>query len=246
MDRMVYLAMTGAKHSLEAQHHNNHNLANVDTPGFRADLDALLSAPVSGPGHDSRVYSEELTVGSDFTQGGIVQTGRDLDVAINGDGWLAVQGPDGNEAYTRRGDLQIADGGLLTTGDGNLVMGEAGPVAVPPADEIEIGDDGTISIIPAGQNPNQWVELDRIKLVDPGNENLQKGEDGLFRLADGEEAEADAGVRLVSGAFEGSNVNMVDALVKMIDHARQFETYVKMMSAAEENDQTSSQLLRNS
>ncbi|ABI56251.1 flagellar basal body rod protein FlgF [Alkalilimnicola ehrlichii MLHE-1] len=246
MDRLVYLAMTGAKHTLEAQQHNNHNLANVDTPGFRADLDALMSAPVRGPGHDARAYSEALTVGSDFRQGGIVQTGRALDVAIDGDGWLAVQAPDGGEAYTRRGDLQIADGGLLTTGDGHLVMGEAGPVAIPPADEIEIGADGTLSIIPAGQNPDQWVELDRLKLVDPALQDLRKDNDGLFRLVDGGEAEADAGVRLVSGAYEGSNVNMVDALVKMIDHARQFETYVKMMTAAEENDQTSAQLLRNS
>ncbi|PWG62310.1 flagellar basal-body rod protein FlgF [Sediminicurvatus halobius] len=244
MDRMVYLAMTGAKHAFEAQRVNNHNLANVNTPGFRADLESLQSRPMSGPGHPARVYSEAVGMGADLSQGPLVSTGRELDVAIKGEGWIAVQAADGTEGYTRRGDLQISTGGLLETGDGRLVLGEAGPVAVPPAEKIEIGEDGTVSIVPLGQDETAIAALDRIKLVNPPPEQLQKGEDGLFRLAEGGVAAADAGVRVVSGAREGSNVNAVDALVNMIDHSRSYETYVKLMQSARENDETAQRLLR--
>lgn len=244
MDRMVYLAMTGAKHAFEAQRVNNHNLANVNTPGFRADLEALQSRPVSGPGHPARVYSEAAGIGADLSPGSLVTTGRELDVAIQGEGWLAVQAADGTEGYTRRGDLQISTGGLLETGDGRLVLGEAGPVAVPPAEKIEIGEDGTVSIVPLGQDETAIAALDRIKLVNPPAAQLRKGEDGLFRLAGGGAAAADAGVRVVSGARESSNVNAVDALVQMIDNARTYETQVKMMQSARENDETAQRLLR--
>lgn len=244
MDRMVYLAMTGAKHAFEAQRVNNHNLANVNTPGFRADLQSLQSRPMSGPGHPARVYSEAVGMGADLSQGPLVSTGRELDIAIKGEGWIAVQAADGTEAYTRRGDLQISTGGLLETGDGRLVLGEAGPVAVPPAEKVEIGDDGTVSIVPLGQDETAIAALDRIKLVNPPPEQLRKGEDGLFRLAEGGAAAADAGVRVVSGAREGSNVNAVDALVNMIDHSRSYETYVKLMQSARENDETAQRLLR--
>ena len=245
MDRFLYLAMTGAKQALQAQHHNNHNLANANTTGFRADLDALLSAPVYGPGHPSRVYSQETGVGADFAQGTLISTGRDLDVAIEGDGWIAVQAPDGAEAYTRRGDLRVNNAGLLETATGLLVMGNAGPVAIPPAQKLQIGVDGTVSIVPLGQDANAMAVMDRIKLVKPAHEQMHKGPDGLFRTAAGFEP-ADGQVRLASGMLESSNVNTVDALVKMIDNSRQFETYVKLMSTAKENDESSSRLLRQS
>ncbi|RFA28560.1 flagellar basal-body rod protein FlgF [Alkalilimnicola ehrlichii] len=246
MDRFLYLAMTGAKHNLQAQQHTSHNLANANTPGFRADLDAYLSAPVYGPGLPSRVYSQETGIGADMSGGTMMNTGRDLDIAVQGDGWIAVQAPDGAEAYTRRGDLRINNAGLLETGSGELVMGNNGPVAIPPADKVEIGNDGTISIVPLGQDANVLAVLDRIKLVDPEPNQLEKGADGLFRLVGGDEAVADAGVTIASGVLEGSNVNTVDALVQMIDNARQFETYVKLMSTAKENDEVSTRLLRQS
>jgi flagellar basal-body rod protein FlgF len=245
MDRFLYLAMTGAKHTLQAQQHNNHNLANANTPGFRADLDAFMSAPVHGPGLPSRVYALETQVGADMRQGTMMTTGRDLDVAVQGEGWIAVLGADGTEAYTRRGDLRINNAGLLETGAGQLVLGNNGPVAVPPAQKLEIGVDGTVSIVPLGQAANTLAVVDRIKLVQPDNAELSKGNDGLFRLGEGAEAPADAAVRLTSGVLEGSNVNSVDALVQMINNARQFETYVKLMAAAKENDETSQRLLRN-
>ena len=244
MDRFLYIAMTGAKHALKAQQVNNHNLANANTPGFRADLDGLLSQSVTGPGYASRVYSVETALGSSMTPGHLTSTGRSLDVAVNGEGWFAVQARDGTEAYTRRGDLQIANGGLLQTGDGHLVLGNAGPVAIPPAKQITVGQDGTITIIPVGQSDNAPVVLDRLRLVNPPSTALRKGDDGLFRLNGGEPAEADAGVSVASGALEASNVNTVDALVNMIDNARHFETYVKLMETAKSNDEAGQRLLR--
>lgn len=244
MDRFVYLAMTGAKHSLQAQQHTSHNLANVNTPGFRQDLDQLISQPVQGPGFASRVYSSETSIGHDFRAGTPMDTGRDLDVMVSGKGMIAVQGADGNEAYSRRGDLRVSSMGLLENGAGQPVMGENGPVAIPPADKIEIGADGTISIVPTGQPPEAMAVLDRIKLVEPDTALLAKGPDGLFRQTTGEDLPPDAGVALTSGTLEGSNVNSVEALVQLIDNARQFETYVKMLSTAEENDASSSRLLR--
>lgn len=244
MDRYLYIAMTGAKHALQAQQVNNHNLANANTPGFRADLSALLSRPVTGPGYPSRVYSVATTLGSSLASGRIITTGRDLDVAITGKGWLAVQARDGTEAYTRRGDLQIGSGGLLQTGAGELVLGNGGPVAIPPARQVTIGQDGTITIIPIGAPDNAAVVLDRLRLVNPPPAALHKGDDGLFHLKNGGTAAADAGVRMVSGALESSNVNTVDALVNMIDNARNFEIYVKLMESAKSNDEAGQRLLR--
>ncbi|MDN3517985.1 flagellar basal-body rod protein FlgF [Aquisalimonas lutea] len=244
MDNFSYLSMTGAKHALQAQQHTSHNLANANTPGFRADLDQLVTQPVQGPGFDSRAYSAESSIGASFEPGPMRTTGRDMDVAVQGDGFIAVQGADGNEAYTRRGDLRVSSMGLLETGAGDPVMGENGPVAVPPADEVEIGEDGTISIVPPGGQGGEMAVIDRIKLVDAAPQNLEKGNDGLFRLADGGVAPADGAVRVRSGMLEGSNVNSVEAMVELIDNQRQFETNIKMLTKAEENDSASSQLLR--
>lgn len=244
MDNFAYLSMTGAKHALQAQQHTSHNLSNANTPGFRADMDQLITHPVSGPGFDSRAFSAESSVGWDFNPGTMQTTGNDMDVALQGEGFFAVQGDDGNEAYTRRGDMRVSNMGLLENGAGQQVMGENGPVAVPPADKVEIGDDGTISIIPDGAEAEELVIIDRIKMVNPPEQELEKGDDGLFRLAGGEIAPADAQVRLNSGTLEGSNVSSVDAMVEMIDNQRQFEMHVKMLTNAEENDATSSSLLR--
>ena len=234
--------MTGAKHSLEAQHHNNQNLANTSTPGFRADLDSFYQAPMHGPGFPTRAYAEELRAGTDFTPGSIETTDRDLDVAIQDQGWFVVQAPDGDEAYTRRGDFRTTPEGLLTTGDGHMVMGENGPISIPPNTKVDIADDGTITATPQDA-PEAPIELDRLRLVDPDPGQLIKGEDGLIRHAEGEPAADDADVRVRSGALEGSNVNMAESLVDMIDHARQFETHIKMLTSAEENEQASAQLL---
>ncbi|MBT6277866.1 MAG: flagellar basal body rod protein FlgF [Chromatiales bacterium] len=246
MDRMLYLAMNGAKQNLLAQTANSHNLANVNTVGFRQDLLAFQSAEVVGPGHLSRTYALARGPGTDLSAGPVVTTGRDLDVAVNGDGWLAVQAPDGTEAYTRAGDLRINSGGLLTTGAGHQVIGNGGPIAVPPFESMTIASDGSMSIRPVGEDATSIVPVDRLKLVNPGPAALFKGADGLMRLAGGGVAPADAEVRVAPGARESSNVNAVDALVTMIDLARNYELNVKLMRVAEENDAADAQILRSS
>lgn len=244
MDEMVYLAMTGAKQTEYAQSINSNNLANVSTTGFRADLHAFSSLPINGPGVESRINAVVDTYGTDLSQGSVSNTGRALDVAVQGSGYIAVQAPDGSEAYTRAGDLRIGSGGLLETGAGHLVIGNAGPVAIPPNTSLLIGTDGTVSIQPLGQGPETLATLDRIKLVDPNPSQLSKGNDGLLRLPDGETAGADASVRVASGALEQSNVNIAKTLVNMIELSRQYEMQVNVMRTAKEDADAAAQIMR--
>lgn len=244
MDKMLYIAMSGAKEIMHAQTVNTHNLANANTTGFRADLEAFSSLSVHGPGYASRSYAADESISVDFTPGALITTGRELDVAVRGEGWIAVQAPDGGEAYTRAGDLRIDGNGLLITGNGLPVLGNAGPIAVPPYEKLELGVDGTLTIQPLGQAPNALAVVDRIKLVNPQLTDLDKGADGLIRTRQGEPAPADAGVQLVSGALESSNVNSVEAMVNMIRLARQFEFQIKVMQTAEANDESTAHLMR--
>ena len=244
MDRMLYVMMSGTKETLLAQAVNANNLANISTIGFLADLAQARSMPVQGEGLPTRVFALTERPATDLTPGTVTTTNRDLDVAINGSGWIAVQTPQGDEAYTRAGDLRLSETGLLVTGAGHPVLGNGGPVTIPPAENLEIGRDGTISLLPAGQPANTRVSLDRIKLVDPQAERMEKGADGLMRITGNEPVPADGGVTLISGALESSNVNAVDALVSMISLARRFEMQVKMMRVAEENDARDAQVLK--
>lgn len=244
MDRFLYLSMSGAKETLRAQTVNNHNLANASTTGFRADLEAFQTRAVAGAGHPSRAYATNATTGWDQTQGALTSTGRDLDIGINGPGWIAVQGKDGREAFTRAGDLRIEPTGVLMNGAGQQVLGEGGPLSVPPHSSVMIGADGTISIVPLGQGPETMALVGRIKLVNPPAASLVRGEDGLFRTSDGADAPPDASVRVASGVLETSNVNIADAMVNMIEIARHFDLQVKAMRTAEENAAAAAQLLR--
>jgi flagellar basal-body rod protein FlgF len=244
MDRFLYISMTGAKESLRAQGVNNHNLANASTTGFRADLSAFQSRAVAGSGHASRAYATNTTVGWDASQGALMSTGRDLDVGVNGPGWIAVQGADGREAYTRAGDLRIDPTGVLMNGAGRTVLGEGGPISVPPHTSLMIAADGTISIVPVGQGPETTSQVGRIKMVNPPAESLARGEDGLFRTTDGSDAAPDANVRLSAGVLESSNVNIADAMVNMIELSRHFDLQVKAMRTAEENAAAAAQLLK--
>ncbi len=244
MDRMLYVAMSGAKETLLAQGVNNNNLANVSTTGFRADLQQFRSMPVFGNGHPTRVYAMSENPATDYSGGSVVRTDRDLDVAINGDGWIAVQAKDGTEAYTRAGDLRTDVNGMLTTGTGLPVMGDGGPIAIPPAEKVIIAADGTISIRPNGANPDELAVVERIKLVNPDLQDMEKGVDGLIRTTNGEPAEADATVRLTQGAVEGSNVNTAEALTDMIELSRRYEFQVKMMKTADENAEKSAAIMR--
>jgi flagellar basal-body rod protein FlgF len=235
MDRMVYVAMTGAKQVMRQQGLIAHNIANLNTDGFRADLAHSRPAPVYGTGHATRVNTITAGDGFNHASGTLVSTGRTLDVAVKGQGWIAVQAPDGGEAYTRAGALSINSLGLLETADGHMVMGSNGPLSVPVHVELVMGNDGTISIVPQGQGPATLASVDRVKLVNPDPALLEKGVDGLIRARDGSTADADASVQVVSGFLETSNVNMAANLVAMIENARKFEMQVKMMQTADEN-----------
>lgn len=244
MDRFLYVAMSGARETLKAQAANNHNLANASTTGFRADLAAFQARAVEGSGYQSRVYATASSPGWDATSGALRETGRDLDVAVRGDGWIAVQDAQGREAYTRAGDLHIGVDGLVTNGAGRVVQGDSGPLVIPPHASLLIGGDGSVSIVPLGQGPETTARVGRIKLVNPPPDTLVRGRDGLFRTDDGTEAPADAGVQIASGTLETSNVNAADAMVNMIELSRRFDLQVKTIRAAEENGAASAQLLR--
>jgi flagellar basal-body rod protein FlgF len=243
VDRLIYVAMSGAKQTMLQQATVANNLANLTTTGFRAQQVAMRAAPVVGEGLPTRAFAVDSTPGADFRQGAIQHTGRDLDVAIEGRGWIAVQAADGSEAYTRAGSLEVSANGVLQTRGGLNVAGEGGPIAVPPDVRVSVGRDGTVSTVPEGNRPNQVAALGRIKLVNPEESQLVRGADGLFRLRDGGAAPADPQVRVVGAALEGSNVNAVDAMVGMIALARQFDLQIKMLQHAENNDRQAGQLL---
>jgi flagellar basal-body rod protein FlgF len=243
MDRLIYTAMTGAKHLLEQQAVVAHNLANANTTGFRAELNAFRAVPIIGAGMGTRAFVVGSTAGADLTPGVIQQTGRSLDVAVQGGGFIAVQTTDGSEAYTRNGNLQIGQNGLLQTRDGNTVLGDGGPISVPPDSAVTIAPDGTVSTVPTSGAPNAVATLGRIKLVNPDANEIMRSGDGLFRMKSGAEADADAGVHLVSSALEGSNVNVVEAMVGLIENARQFDMQMKMLENAESNAREASQIL---
>jgi len=244
MDRALYVAMTGASETLRQQAINNNNLANVSTTGFRAQLLASAAQEVQGPGLPTRVNSAPGMNGWDARGGSIQQTGRELDVAFAEDTWLAVQGRDGREAYTKAGDLQIDAYGQLRTASGLAVLGDGGPIALPQAQGLTIGGDGTVSIQPLGSGSETLAAVARLRVVRATPEQLERGEDGLMRTRDGTELEAASGHVLTSGALEGSNVNLPEAMVNMISLARQFELQTKLMKAAEENAAASSSLAR--
>ncbi|NNC63422.1 MAG: flagellar basal-body rod protein FlgF [Gammaproteobacteria bacterium] len=246
MDRLVYTAMTGAKQAMLAQSLVSNNLANANTYGFRADLARFSESPVQGPGMPTRVDSIASGMGFDHSTGTLVETGRPLDVAVDGTGWIAVQAEDGTEAYTRSGALNIDALGLLRTRSGELVLGDNGPIAIPPFTQFMIGGDGRISVVPQGQGPETMAQAGRIKLVNPDLANVLKRPDGLVGLGDGEIAPADASVKVFSGVLETSNVNLGRAMIEMIELSRRFEIEVRMMRVADENASAAAELLRNS
>jgi flagellar basal-body rod protein FlgF len=243
MDRLLYTAASGAKHILEQQATTAHNLANVSTTGFRAQIDSFRAVPVLGDGLPTRAFVLNSTVGADFSSGPIQLTGRDLDVAVKGRGWLALQMPDGTEAYTRNGALQMNANGVLQSAGGLTLQGDGGPITVPPEVTVAIGGDGTISTIATGTKPGTPTVLGRLKLVNPPEADLVRGDDGLFRMKNGSAAPADPAVAVAGGALEGSNVSPVDMMVNMIALARSFETQMNLIKNAENNDTKATQIL---
>ncbi len=243
MDRLIYTAMTGAKHVFMQQAGTANNLANASTIGFKAQEHRFRAVPVLGEGMPTRAFVVDASVSDVMDQGPLMFTGRNLDVAVSGKGWLSVQLPDGSEAYTRAGSLDVAVTGLLQTKAGNPVMGDGGPINIPPDNTIEISPDGTISVVPTFGTPNNANAIGRLKLVNPPEADMVRGADGLFRLRSGQPAPADQSVQVSSGALEGSNVNVSDAMVNLISLSRQFEMQIKMLQTADTNAQRADQLL---
>jgi len=246
MDKALYIAMTGAKNNMMAQVNHSNNLANVNTTGFKADFTQARSMPVMyGEGLPTRAFALVESPATDFSTGALIETGRDLDIAVQGEGFIAVQAPDGQEAYTRAGSLYVDSVGMLRTGSNLPVLGNGGPIAIPAAEKIELALDGTISILPLGEDAEAVAQIDRIRLVNPPLDSIKKSADGLIRSFNTEdEVPADGSVRIVSGFVEGSNVNAVNELTSILSLSRQYEMQIKIMQTVEQNSETSARLLQ--
>ncbi|WP_186091178.1 flagellar basal body rod protein FlgF [Burkholderia gladioli] len=247
MDRLIYTAMTGAGQALEQQSVIANNLANASATGFRAQLATYRAVPMnfgeaSNP-TTTRTFVLDSTPGADYTPGPITRTGNPLDVAVQGPGWLSVLAPDGSEAYTRAGNLHVDENGQLVNASNLPVVGGGGPIAIPPNAKVTIGSDGTVSVLAAGDPPSAVALIDQLKLVNPDPSTITRGDDGLFRTTDGNPADADPNVAVAAESLEGSNVNPVAAMVSMLDNARAFQLHTKLISTADQNEQTANQIL---
>jgi flagellar basal-body rod protein FlgF len=244
---MIYIGLSGAKQALEQQASIAHNMANVSTTGFRAQINQFQAVPVVGDEMATRALVIATTPAADMRSGASTPTGRALDVAVRGEGWLTVALPDGTEAYTRAGNLQVGADGQLQTMNARPLVGEAGPLVVPPGSSVTLTHDGMVVALAEGDPPTNAAEVGRLKLVNPPTADLVRGEDGLFRMRVGmPAAPADPEVRLRTGVLEGSNVNPVEAMVAMIANARRFEMQMKTLQTAEANDQQANKLLSSS
>ncbi len=248
MDKALYIGMSGAKQNMLAQRAHANNLANVSTTGFKRDFAQARSMPVFGEHFPTRAYAMTERPGTDLSAGALMETGRKLDVAVEGEGWLAIQNSQGEEVFTRTGSLQVDVNGLLRLPGGEPVLGNGGPVALPPFENVQIGADGTISIVPVGGAPDELVEVDRLKLVNPPRESLEKGPDGFMRrkpdqaVGGGEPADGD--LRVATGFLESSNVNAVEEMISNLQLARQYEMQVKVMNTANDNSEATARLLQ--
>jgi flagellar basal-body rod protein FlgF len=247
MDRLIYTAMTGASQTLNRQAAVAHNLANVSSTGYRAEEHRLRAVQVQSnaqqKGLATRAFTVDASTHTDYTSGPMAFTGRPLDMAVQGSGWFAVQLPDGSEAYTRNGSFEVNVNGIVQTRNGLPVQGDGGVITIPPDVKISVGVDGTISVLPESGAQNTVSVVGRVKLANPPEADLVRGENGLFRLRDGSAAPTVESVKVAAGSLEGSNVNPAEQMVTMISLARQFEMQMKMLSAADANDKSATQIL---
>ncbi len=244
MDKLIHTGLSALKAAMARQTVTANNLANASTTGFRAEITSVRPLWLNGPGLADRAFASEEVVAADMKAAPTLPTGKPLDIAVNGNAMLTVQAPDGEEAYTRRGDLMVAASGLLMTGDGHPVIGEGGPVTIPPADEIRIDKDCTIWIVPPGGDPTAPQKVDRLKLANPAGSDIVKHIDGLFRVKGGGILPGDPTASVTPGALEGSNVDATQVLVAMIDASRQWETQIKLLTTARELDTDTASLMR--
>ncbi|MBL7481097.1 flagellar basal-body rod protein FlgF [Legionella bononiensis] len=248
MEPILYNAISGGRSDFKRQELIANNLANINTPGFKADLYQAQTMYMNDANGVNDKNGQSFIVqgpnGIDLSPGEIIPTGRDLDIAIDGEGWMAVKDSQGKEAYTRGGSLRLDVNRQLITASGKVVLGDGGPISIPPAKSIEIGNDGTITIIPLDGDIKSLAILDRIKLVTLDKTNIVKNDEGLLQLKQGGVAKADATVKLINGAIEGSNVKAIDQMVGMISAGREFDAQMKILSTVDDNGQKLAQLLQ--
>ncbi len=244
MDKMIHSSLSAMQGIMARQTAIANNMANASTTGFRAEIVNAKAKHLSSAELDSRAMAYERVLAADMSSGPVTVTGRALDIALDGDAMLSVQGPDGEPAYTKRGDLQLSETGLVTTGAGDPVLGEGGPLIIPPVDRISIAKDGDVWILPQGDTTGEMQQIDRLTLVSFTGSDIVKGNDNLFRVRDGGALPADADARLTSGSLEGSNVNITAALVDMIEASRAWETQVKLLSTAKDIDSSGASLMQ--
>jgi flagellar basal-body rod protein FlgF len=244
LDRLIYTALSGMRGAMSRQTATANNLANANTTGFRAEMSAARALWVQGEGLETRAPTSQEVVAADMSPGAISHTGRNLDVAMQGDAMLAVQAEDGSEAYTRRGDLQVSATGLVSTGDGHPVLGDGGPLTLPPADSIRIAEDGAIWIVPTGGDPNQPQQVDRLKLASPAGSHVLKGVDGLFRVPSGGALPSDPDARIIPASLESSNVNTSQTLIDMIQASRAWDMQLNLVTQARDMDTSAADLMR--
>ena len=244
MDRLIYTSLSAMRGAMARQTATAHNLANANTPGFRADMAAAQALWLKGEGHTSRAPASEEVIAASMKPGVVTRTGRDLDIAIDGDAMLAVNAEDGSEAYTRRGDLAVSDSGLLTNGEERPVIGNSGPIILPAADRIGIDAEGNISIVPVGGDPAQPQLVDRLRLASPAGSAVKKGLDGLFRVEGGGALPADPDARVIVGHLEAANVSATEALVAMVEASRAWDAQLRLLGDARDMDSASADLMR--
>lgn len=244
MDRLVHASLSAMRGAMARQAATANNLANAGTTGFRAEMSAARPVWLQSGGEVFGAHTSEQVMSADMSAGTVTRTGRDLDIAMNGDALLAVQAANGEEAYTRRGDLRVNDSGLLTTGDGSPVLGEGGPVTLPPADNVRIDADGALWIVPVGGDPANPTQVDRLRLVSPRGSNVAKGLDGLFRVRGGGALPADPEARVTTASLEGSNVNTTQALIDMIEASRAWDNQLNLIQSARDLDTSAADLMR--
>ncbi|MCC2606280.1 flagellar basal body rod protein FlgF [Planctobacterium marinum] len=244
MDKMLYIAASGASQDLLASAVRANNLANAQTTGFKAMMEQARAMPAFGDGLPTRVFAMTESPANRYDPGAMVQTNRDLDIAVEGNGWFAVLDKNGGEAYSRNGSLQMGTNGELLDTRGNQIVGEAGPIFLPiPLSNVNVAQDGTISVRPQGAPANVLEPVGRIKLVKPDLNNLERSQDGLFRLPDGEQADQDLTVGIRTGFLEASNVNPIEEMMGIIQSQRHYEMQVKFMKQAEEIDERGTRLM---
>ncbi|MFT3736467.1 MAG: flagellar basal-body rod protein FlgF [Rhodocyclaceae bacterium] len=243
MDKLIYTAMSGAKATMGQQAAVAHNLANATTNGFRAELHKFRAVPVQSPAMPTRAFVVDASVASDMKPGPMIQTGSPFDMAVHGNGWFVVQGADGKEAYTRNGAFTVDANGVLRTSSGQAVQGDGGEISIPEGTRIEVGSDGSISATPTTGRLTSGSVIGRLKLVNPTETDLRRGDDGLFRLANGTPAPQDDNVRVRGGYIEGSNVNVVEQMVSMLSLSRHFEMNTKLLETAKEDDRVATAII---